>query len=77
MKLNPFGKRQAQPPPDQEFTEVAAVERHPWLGENIQDWDHEEYEPVVVEGTDTRGATRGYYLRHRATQTIVGRIRSN
>jgi hypothetical protein len=75
MKLNPFGWRQEQPPADVEV--AAPVERHPWLGENIQDWDHEEYEPVVVEGADTRGATRGYYLRHRATQTIVGRIRSN
>lgn len=73
MKLNPFGKRQEQPPATVEV--AAPVEQHPWLGENIQDWDNEEYEAITVNGRDTRNHTRGYYLRHRATQTIVGRIR--
>lgn len=67
MKFNPFSKRQ-------ETVEVAApVERHPWLG-TVQDWDTEHYEAVQVDGADTRGATRGWYLRHRASQTLVGRI---
>jgi hypothetical protein len=71
MKL--FNKRQE---PAQEFIEVAEpVERHPWLGENVTEWDGDEYEAVQVDGRDTRSATRGYYLRHRASQTIVGRIR--
>ena len=67
MKLNPFSKRQ-------ETVEVAApATRHPWLG-NVQDWDNEHYEAVQIDGADTRGTTRGWYLRHRATQTLVGHI---
>jgi hypothetical protein len=73
MPFNLFPRRPAQAPADVEV--AAPVERHPWLGENVQDWDNEQYEAVQVNGSDTRGATRGYYLRHRASQTIVGRIR--
>lgn len=75
MKLNPFSGRQ-EPPQSQEFIEVAApTTRHPWLGEDIAEWDNEEYEAIQVDGRDKRGATVGYYLRHRASQTLVGRIR--
>jgi hypothetical protein len=74
MKLNPFNRRQELPA----TVEVAApVEHHPWLGDNVTDWDNEEYEAIQIDGRDTRGATRGYYLRHRATQTLVGRIRQD
>lgn len=68
MKINLFNR---QPQPTIEVAEP--VERHPWLGD-VQDWDNEHYEVVQVNGSDKAGATRGYYLRHRATQTLVGRV---
>jgi hypothetical protein len=66
MKL--FSKRQE---PAQHEPET----RQPWQGDNITEWDGDEYEAIQVDGADTQGATRGYYLRHIASQVLVGRIR--